>query len=255
MSSIAANASETREDAFLGGEVKVLQPVQGYRSGIDTLILAAAVPAKPSDTVLELGCGVGVASFCLAARVAGLAMYGVELQPAYAALCRDNAKRAGLSFNVFEGDVADMPAALKALRFDQVFANPPYYRSPEGASSNDEGKDRAFREEAPLGIWIDAALRRLKDFGTLTMIHRIERLPEMLAALEGRAGDIRVKPLVARTGRSATRFVLKAQKGSATPFTLCAPLVFHSGERHENDQPDYSPEVQNLLENRATLRF
>ena len=77
---------ETTNDLFLGGKVTALQPAKGYRAGIDAVLLAASVPAKAGETVLELGCGVGVASLCLAARVEGVEITGVELQPEYAAL-------------------------------------------------------------------------------------------------------------------------------------------------------------------------
>ena len=55
-------------DAFLGGRLRIWQPRAGYRAGIDPVMLAAAVPARPRQSVLELGCGAGTASLCLAAQ-------------------------------------------------------------------------------------------------------------------------------------------------------------------------------------------
>ena len=82
---------QTTTDDFLGGLVSVIQPRKGYRAGVDAVLLAASIPAKPGQQVLELGCGVGVASLCLAARVPDLTMTGVELQSDYAALALQNA--------------------------------------------------------------------------------------------------------------------------------------------------------------------
>jgi tRNA1(Val) A37 N6-methylase TrmN6 len=59
-------------DGFLGGQLRLAQPEIGYRAGIDPVLLAAACPAQRGQEVLELGCGVGVASLCLGRRVLGL---------------------------------------------------------------------------------------------------------------------------------------------------------------------------------------
>jgi len=113
-------------DAFLGGLVQLAQPLNGYRAGVDPVLLAASVPAKASDTVLELGCGGGVASLCLGRRVGGLSLTGVELQADYADLARENAARNGMAFDVHAADLNALPAQIKAQRFDHVLANPPY---------------------------------------------------------------------------------------------------------------------------------
>ena len=85
-----ANSTLT-EDAFLGGRLRLLQPAKGYRAGVDPVLLAASVPAKAGQRVLELGCGVGAALLCLGRRVPGLSLTGVEIQPLYAYCARCNA--------------------------------------------------------------------------------------------------------------------------------------------------------------------
>ena len=93
-------------NAFLGGRVQLWQPREGYRAGIDPVLLAATVPAQPGQRVLELGCGAGPALCCLGVRVPGLALTGIEVQPAYAALARRNLSENGLSGTVIEADIA-----------------------------------------------------------------------------------------------------------------------------------------------------
>jgi len=85
-------------DQFLGGRLTVAQPKTGYRAGVDPVLLAASVPAGRGESVLELGCGVGVASLCLAARVPGLKITGVEIQPDAAILAAQNAQHNGCKF-------------------------------------------------------------------------------------------------------------------------------------------------------------
>ena len=196
------DAALTR-DAFLGGRLSILQPESGYRAGIDPVLLAASVAAKPGQSVLELGCGVGVAILCLAARVAGLTLTGVELQPDYADLAQRNARENDVSLDVAVADLADLPSDLRQCRFDHVIANPPYFDRRHGPDASNPGREAALGEATPLAVWLDVARRRLVDGGTLTLIQRIDRLPDCLSALDHRMGSVTVRPLSARMGAIA----------------------------------------------------
>jgi tRNA1(Val) A37 N6-methylase TrmN6 len=247
--------SELSEDLFLGGRLRLRQPLSGYRAGIDPVLLAAAVPAKVGESALELGLGAGTASLCLAARVPGLVLAGLELQPAYAALARENAGTNGIALEVIEGDLAAMPAALKARRFDHVLMNPPYFHRPSGTPAADAGREAARREALPLAAWVDAAARRLAPGGTLTAIQRVERLPELLAACASRLGSLELKPVAPREGREAPLVLVRARKGGRAAFRLHAPLVLHEGARHERDGESYRPEAQAILRGGGALSF
>jgi len=248
-------AHETREDRLLGGRVRLLQPQKGYRAATDPVLLAAAVAAQSGQRVLDLGCGAGAAAFCLAARVSGLELHGLEIQPAYLALAAENAALNGVAITLHEGDVAAPPQALRQLVFDQVMLNPPYHAGTAVASPV-AGRDRAHREAgACLGDWIAAALARLKPRGWLSVIHRAERAPELLRLLDGPAGAIALMPLVARAGRDAGRVIIRARKGTKAPFRLLAPLVLHAGSAHVRDADDFSPEAAAILRDAAALDF
>lgn len=236
---------ELSEDHFLGGKLRLLQPLAGYRAATDPVLLAAAVTAQAGQSVLDLGCGAGAAALCLGIRVPGVLLTGLELQPAYAALARENAARNALDLNVIEGDIAALPPALRAQTFDHVIANPPYYAANNPAAT-DAGRDTALREAAPASLWVDVGLRRLQSGGVLTMIHLAERLPALLGALEGRASAT-VLPLCPRAGRAASRVILQARKGGRAAFRLLAPLVLHEGARHEADRDSFTPEVTAIL--------
>jgi tRNA1(Val) A37 N6-methylase TrmN6 len=246
-----AESALTR-DAFLGGRLSLLQPREGYRAGTDPVLLAAFVPAGAGESVLELGCGAGTAVLCLAARVPGLDLHGLELQPAYAELARRNAHDNGFTLHVHVGDLRAMPKDLRGLAFDHVLTNPPFHSA--ATRSRDAGRATAHHETgAGLADWIAAGLRRLRPGGTLSLVQRIERLPEALAALAGRAGAVEVLPLAARTGRPAGRFLLRARKGSRRPFVLHSPLVLHEGPAHLADGDDYAPLARAVLRDLAAL--
>ncbi|MGP3697854.1 tRNA1(Val) (adenine(37)-N6)-methyltransferase [Rhodobacter sp. NSM] len=239
---------ELTDDGFLGGRLRVLQPRRGYRAATDPVLLAAAVPAVAGQSVLELGCGAGVASLCLGWRVPGLRLAGLELQPAYAALARENALRNDLALEVVEGDLTAMPSGLRRS-FDHVIANPPYYPAGGGTRAADAGRERAMREATPLPLWIEAAVRRLAPRGILSLILGADRLPDALSALDVRMGSTVLLPLQAREGRAAKRIILQSRKGGRAAFRLLPPFILHEGARHEGDREAFTPVAAHILRN------
>lgn len=240
-------------DGFLGGRLTIAQPRTGYRAATDPVLLAAAVQAAPGARVLELGCGVGVASLCLLARQPALSVTGIERQPAYAALARQNSEQNKLPLHVVEADLAHLPKELRAQTFDHVIANPPFFASGQGTAARNPGREAAFREETALATWIDVALRRLAPGGWLTMIHLAERLPDMLGAIQNRAGSVAILPIAPRTGRPASRVILCARKASKAPMQLLAPLILHDGLEHLQDGDDYSAAARAILRDGAPI--
>jgi tRNA1(Val) A37 N6-methylase TrmN6 len=239
------------DDKFLCGRLRLLQPGQGYRAATDPVLLAAACPAAPGESVLDLGCGVGAAALCLGLRVPRLALAGLELQADYAALALANAERNGIALEVHEGDLTRMPKPLRR-DFDHVIANPPYY-PPGGSPSPDPGRARAMQVVTPLADWVLAAGRRLRPGGWLTLICGADGLPEVLAALGGKLGSAAVLPLAARQGRPALRVIVQARKGGRAPFRLLAPFVIHQGDAHDGDRESYTPEANAVLRQGADL--
>lgn len=227
--------SDTTCDGFLDGRLQIEQPARGYRAGADPVLMAAAVSAAQGDKVLELGCGVGTALFCLGWRVPGLTLWGLELDEAAADLARRNAVRNRLAAEIVTGDLARMPAALKARRFDVVMLNPPFFDRRHGTPAG--GPREAGRGEGETGLsdWIRAASRRLAPRGRMVMIQRTERLPGALAALDDSLGDVALRPVAARADSEAERFLLVAGKAARGRLRLLPPLILH--EEGGGDSP------------------
>lgn len=226
----AAGSLVVREDALLDGRVRLLQPVHGYRVAIDPVLLAAAVPLRDGERVLELGCGVGAAALCLLARHPEAAVVGLELQPGLARLAGGNAALNGRA-DAFRPLAADIlqPPLRPGLRFDHVIANPPHLRPEAARRSGNAGRDLANVEgRARLSDWVAAALAWLRPRGTLTMLHRADRLDDVLACLSHWTGGIVVAPLWPAPGRDARRVVVQARPGVQTPTRLAPGLVLHA---------------------------
>lgn len=234
-------------DDFLNGAIRVLQPKDGYRAATDPVFLAAAVPAHAGETVLDVGCGVGVASLCLARRVVGCTVTGIEVQGEYADLAEQNQRANDLAFHVVNGDIIYPPDTIKGASFDHVMTNPPFFDGSANTPPENAGKTTANVEAISLTDWIKYALKRLKQRGTFTVVHRAERLPEILAALHLRCGDITVLPLAPRENRPAGRVIVQARKASAGPARLLAPFVVHQGRVHSGDQDDFTALAKSIL--------
>lgn len=244
---------ETTRDAFLGGRLQILQPKIGYRAGADPVFLAAAVSARRGDTVLELGCGVGTALLCLKARLPDVAVYGIDIQPDLIALAEQNFEANAFDGQLLAADVQDMSDDLRALSFDHVLMNPPFFDRRAGDTAIDPGRETGRGLSQELSAWLDIGLRRLKPGGYLYIVNRIESLPECFTSLSGRVGDMHILPLAARVGRAAKLFVLKARKGAKGHLTLAAPFILHDGARHETDGENYSHHAQSVLREGCAL--
>lgn len=224
------------DDGFLGHRLAVLQPQKGYRAGIDAVMLAASVPAKSGDHVLDLGAGVGVAALCLASRCPGTRVSGLEIQADLVGVGNENARRNALENHVqiVEGSVAEKAAALEQKRvvygsFDHVMSNPPFYEAGTVQSSPDAGKATAHAfDELVLDQWVRVACAMARPKGTVTFVHRADALPELLAAVQGRLGALVAFPLWSAKDQDATRIILQGTKGSRAPFALARGLVLHN---------------------------
>jgi tRNA1(Val) A37 N6-methylase TrmN6 len=223
-------------DTFLDGRVKIAQSETGFRSGLDAVMLAAAVPAKAGQTALELGSGAGTASLCLLARVPGVTVTGVELDPAVAALASQNAAANDMKATFVAADIFALPTELKR-DFDQVFCNPPFHG--EGHASPDAARAAALMDGGRLGDWLKTGLQRTISGGFFTAILRADRLNEALAALPEKG--VAAFPLYPRAGEMPKRVIVQARKGSAAPFALLPGLVLHRGDG------GWTPEADDVL--------
>lgn len=255
VSGAAWPAETVSDDAFLGGKLQVLQPKAGYRAGLDAVLLAASVDGAPGDSVLDIGAGVGVVGLAVAHRLPDVRVTLVERNPTLAALAVRNAERNGLSARarVVEADVSrpleQLPElAAAAAGFRHVLANPPYLVEGRGTAAGDPIKAAANAMPAgDLDRWARFMAAMAAPGGSVTLIHRAEALPDMLAAFAGRFGGMLVLPIHPRDGAPASRVLVRACKGSRAPMQLLAGLILHNADN------TFRPQVEAILRAGAAL--
>ena len=240
------SAPATTEGTLLGGRLRHAQPRLGHRTGLEPVLLAASIPARPGQRVLEGGTGSGAALLCLAARIPGLAGLGLERDPGMAALARANIAANALSGLAVQA--ADLTAWAADAPFDHAFANPPWHEA-TATPSPDARKDAA-RRAAPslIAAWAASLARALRPRGTLTLILGADHLATGLAALSAAGcGSPLLHPFWPKPGRPARLVLLRAVRGGRGPARLLPGLTLH--------QPDgrFTPEAEAILRDGAPL--
>ncbi|MGC2200742.1 MAG: methyltransferase [Stellaceae bacterium] len=217
------------EDLLLGGRIRLRQPAAGYRIAIDPVFLAASVPAEPHQLVLDVGCGAGAAMLCLAARVPHSRVVGLEMQRDLVRLAGDNVILNGLEAraSVMIGDLLHPPPRLSPGAFDHVMANPPFNQRGQASAAAPEKSAATIEGEADMAAWVRFSLAMVRSQGTVTFVHRADRIDALLGHIAGKAGEVVVFPLWPGQGKPASRILVRARKQVAAPARLAVGLVLH----------------------------
>jgi tRNA1(Val) A37 N6-methylase TrmN6 len=236
------------DDSLLGGRVIYRQPVDGYRTGIEPMLLAASIPARAGDHVLEAGTGAGAGLLALYARVPGLSCTGLERDHAMVEIAGANAtanKFSGIRVvrQEVEGWVPDRV-------YDHAFANPPWHRS-DGTAPQHPGRRGAKMAHADLlEVWVPRLARALRRRGTLTLILPAGSLSQAIAALaDANCREIHLLPLWPRAGEAAKLIILRGVREGRGACHVLPGLALHAPEG------GYTEAAEKILRGGAALEF
>ncbi len=242
------NMQAITEDDFLRGRLQILQMSCGHRSGHEAVLLAASVNAKAGDKVCELGSGCGVAALCVAKRLAGVEIMGVDSDGEALELARENANRNQLAVSFTQADIL-APFTQSDLRrdyYDYVIANPPFYEVGTGSRTPD--KKQAHEMPAPaLAVWVKYACTLAHAQGQVIFIHRAEALADILAVMAPRLGDIRILPILPAPNKKTHRVIVAGRGNSRAPLQLLPPLTL------QNQDGQASPQAEAILREAQAL--
>ena len=234
-------------DNFLNGKIKLKQLLSGYRATSDAILLASSLRPEKNQTVLDVGAGTGAVSLALAAASDAI-ITGLEIQMDLLKLANENAKLNQMQKKVsfMLGDIANPPRKIIDSSYDFVVTNPPYYT--ETFIPPNKNKAIAHHENnIPLPLWIDFCLRRIKPYGSFSMIHRADRLQEILNIISSRLGALKIVPLWPMYGKNPKRIIITGIKNSAAPLEILPGLILHTSKGN------YTKKAQNILRNGQCL--
>ncbi len=241
-------------DAFLGGRVTIAQPERGFRAGLDSVLLGAAVSPK-AMRLLDLGAGVGTAALVALADNAALGATLVERDNDMVALAALNLEANGFSARarVLPLDVTApgkqrAAAGLPQDHFDSVIANPPFFDPQRGSPPSEARQGARHMPTDEIERWVKTAAGHAAPDGEVIVIHVAASLPALLAAFTPRFGAVTVLPLLPREGEPASRVLVRGIKGSRAPFTLLAGRPMHVVEGR-----DFRPEFDAIFRGTGRL--
>lgn len=217
---------------------------------MDAALLAAAVQARPGDRVFEAGCGAGAVLMQIAARRPGVILAGLEREAPAADLARQNAELNGCAdrTTIVTGDVAAGFKPLNLAPCDWAASNPPFFDDETALRAPSPGKRAAWIADDGLVAWTDILMASVKDNGRILMIHRADRLADILGLLGEKCGSFAILPIQPFADQPAKRVLVRAIKRGKAPLVLHPALMLHdrSGAKH-------TAEAEALLRGEADL--
>jgi tRNA1Val (adenine37-N6)-methyltransferase len=239
-------------DSILGGAVTLVQPRDGYRFSIDSLLLGRFVRVRARDRVLDLGTGCGVISLMLAALWRPREVVAIEIQAELAALAERNATLNHLdSMRVIQADLRMRHiGGLDPASFDLVVANPPYRALRSGRESPNPGRRVARGEStATLAQFVEAAKRYAANGAKAAFVFDAARSAELLGCLSANSLEPkRIRFVHPRAHAPAATILVEARKGGGIEALIEPPLMLY-------DRPGvYSDEARELMQNGSNNR-
>ncbi len=228
---------------------KVLQKTQGFRFSIDAVLLAHFIEPNPDkpQRLLDLGTGSGVMPLLLAARYDKLQIDGIEIQPEIADMATRSVQYNNMQehIQIHQQDLTHLPKSFEQ-QYDFVISNPPFFQVGSGKQNPNPQIALARHELAcTLEQLIVCAFRALKDRGHFAVIHRAERLTELLSLCQKhRLAPYRLRMIHPTLNQPSNLILMEAIKDGKNGITIMPPLpIYEATASITSDKSTYSKEV------------
>lgn len=222
--------------------LKIIQNKEGFCFGIDSILLSDfAKDIKDNAEVIDLGTGTGILSILLTAKTKLKKIYGIEVQKVVADMANRSVSLNHLEekIEIINTNIKELEKYLKRESFDAIITNPPYKKLNTGIINECEIKKIARHEiEANLNDFIEISFKMLKDKGSFYMIHRTERLVDIISEMrKSKIEPKEIRFIHSKVGEKPVLVLIKAIKNGKPFLKVREPLYIYK------DNGEYTQEV------------
>lgn len=230
-------------DQFHRGRFVLVQPKgTGHRSGIDAMILASAVPTAFAGRLVDLGAGAGAAGYAVASRCPSSTIVLAENDPvmltfANKTLKHESNQMVAPRVSLIDSDVSltgkrRVASGLEDNAFDFAILNPPFNKGSDRQTPDRVKASAHVMRDGMFEAWLRTAAAVVKPGGGVALIARPQSISDILVALAGRFGALRIVPVHPRPHEAAIRIVVTGTSGSRAAMNIEPPLVLHGVTGH-----------------------
>lgn len=230
--------------------LKIIQNKDGFCFGIDSILLSDfAREIKKGSKVIDLGTGTGIIGIMLCAKTELSKMIGVEVQKEVYDMAKRSIKLNNLQdkFEIINDNIKNLENILEIGTFDAVVTNPPYKKVGTGIINENEKKLISRHEiTANLEDFIKMSAKLLKDKGNLYMVHRPDRLVDIIELLRKyKLEPKKIRFVQPSIGKEANLLLIKATKNAKPFLKIEKPLYVYkeNGEYTEEILEIYNKEI------------
>ena len=230
---------ERIDDLQIGG-LKIIQNPQKFCFGLDAVILANFATIKKGDFVVDFGTGTGIVPILIAGKTGASRIIGIEIQSDMVEMATRSVRMNRLEdrITILHGDIRKVNHYIKDNSVDLVVSNPPYMNTGKGLVNPNSSKAIARHEiMCTLEDIISSAAKILKNGGRLAIIHRSNRLVDVLYAMRSRGIEPKRLRMVHPTvDRESNLFLVEGTKGGGTFLKVLKPLVIYDGDGNYTEE-------------------
>ena len=237
---------DTSLDNFLDGRLKIYQPKKGFRAGIDSVLLASSVQVDQNFNILDVGCGAGVISYCIAYRCEGLKITGLEKNKDYYNLAMKSKKinKIKSKINFINADFIN----VKNNQYDVIVSNPPWFKEKTTYMSSNNLINDSKVESLSVDTWINNVSKNLKNSGKYYTIFPYSRINELLKSLKKYFTNVNVYPISSFSNNPPDRAIVIAHNSTkALEFRESQKIVIH------NDNNTFKESINSILREGSSL--